>query len=323
MNAFNQPSPDAARRAIRAFTLIELLVVIAIIALLIGILLPALGTARETGRNVKCQANIRGIGQALIAYSVDYKGLFPPCMDNAPDHETNTYSMIWYDENRIGRYLPQTDNTNIAEGNTRSNTVGGGVMECPNHPDAGRSYTMNYWAASAATWRLDAATQRVVGFRPGASPIDPSEATRGRGFDSTVDNASKVLLLTEAWGLFSSEVGVTPRQWFTIGQVGAGALPAQRFGAGFGVTGPGAFPGDWFGQAPEMTGLTTPSELRSYVPFYRHPKQKGRSIERRGSCNMSFVDGHVGQFKYTDLVDASFQSTRKVLWSMKDFELNN
>ncbi len=65
----------------RAFTLIELLVVISIIALLVGILLPALGAARRTARAVICLTNQRQIMVAQYSYAADNKDVFAPGQD--------------------------------------------------------------------------------------------------------------------------------------------------------------------------------------------------------------------------------------------------
>jgi prepilin-type N-terminal cleavage/methylation domain-containing protein/prepilin-type processing-associated H-X9-DG protein len=62
----------------RGFTLIELLVVVAIIALLIAILLPSLGKARDNAKRTACGANLRSLGLGNGVYAADWEGNFVP-----------------------------------------------------------------------------------------------------------------------------------------------------------------------------------------------------------------------------------------------------
>lgn len=81
-------------RAPRAggFTLVELLVVIGIIAILLGILLPTLNKAKESGRRVQCLSNLKQIANATLMYCNDNKGSFPGRAGQGADSLHNTIS---------------------------------------------------------------------------------------------------------------------------------------------------------------------------------------------------------------------------------------
>lgn len=101
-----------------AFTLIELLVVISIIALLISLLLPALGAARKVARQTQCLATIRSLGQANFSFEAD-NGYFVPIlspnsgidaiMANANDWAGNR----WHEEFFFNNYIPRNDDAII------------------------------------------------------------------------------------------------------------------------------------------------------------------------------------------------------------------
>ncbi len=88
------------------FTLVELLVVIAIIALLMGILMPALSKVRQLAFRVYCGTNLSGIGKAMIVYANDYDDELPRA--GGPNAKWYSESVVWDAESSYKAYNTKT-----------------------------------------------------------------------------------------------------------------------------------------------------------------------------------------------------------------------
>ena len=180
------------RRRHIGFTLIELLVVISIIALLIALLMPALGSARKNARLMLCTTQVRSFGQAVHAHATDNKNflvhpnwnrLHPGWLYNT-EQPDGTW---WWPAN----YTNYEDRVKLRETGLLWNylTDGGPTYHCPdddqNQSTTGqpvRAMTSFQFNGALCAYRTQSETYRVSDMRTDAIFMWETDETRGGGF---------------------------------------------------------------------------------------------------------------------------------------------
>jgi prepilin-type N-terminal cleavage/methylation domain-containing protein/prepilin-type processing-associated H-X9-DG protein len=289
---------SSPRFRVRGFTLIELLVVTAIIAVLIGLLLPAIQKVREAAYRMSCSNNLKQVGLALHNYH-DANQCFPPGrLKTAPAagqtavdyHGWITYCLPYLEQNNLFRGyrldLPWKDAANVPVGLLHLS-----VLTCPSAP-AGRDFDSGAMTDYSATDNYsDYNNNRTAYHNSGVlrvvTPATLAGNTKGNRVTDITDGTSNTIMVAECAG--------REQHWLN------GALDSTLFTTG-------NWTGRWINpnNHMEIRGFDLTTDTQGWPPANVNPPCAINCTNARevysfhsGGANTVFADGSVHFLKST------------------------
>ncbi len=280
-------NPPSTRQ--RAFTLLELLVVIAIIALLMGILLPSLGAARDLAKQAACSSNLRQIGVATLAYAgsnKDYYGSGP-----------------W--DNRLGNSYGAMDEAGWVADLVNGDYGKPGELLCPSNPARFHQNLILNGRMNSNPWKSFSESER--------------DQLIARGMNSNYTQSWYMAYTelkspcTPTGDFLSIDLNVGPLQSKYLTHISPTVVPLMADGRADTLEGTDTirYQGEEFATAKHLTdGPSVPNSSRCFVwQDYSdwgpaHGKGSFQVFGGKGhdknAGNVLFADGHVAVFKDTD-----------------------
>lgn len=187
-----------------AFTLIELLVVIGIIVLLIALLLPALGTAREAANRAKCLATLRSMVQAAHLHTQEHKGYMPVAGPQGPTHLGINATPAGLLDPAMKKYMYHRNGNNVwrphALPAALGHYMGLGPLLRATYADRNAFAMERALATDAVRSRFACPSQDPDSVRPAVTAWDSNGATGAKVAMGYLYNGTVLARYVETWG---------------------------------------------------------------------------------------------------------------------------